>query len=118
MDVLNNNDLKWVVDHTYQIATNTTLLARLHSGFLIREIVEHFQQKINDSPTPCLILYSASGNTIAKVLNALRIFDVSFHENVILFHTSKAFLIEHIHIHSFSHMLHHTHRVFILNCIR
>lgn len=118
MDVLNNNDLKWVVDHTYQIKTNTTLLARLHSGFLIREIVEHFQQKINDSPTPCLILYSASGNTIAKVLNALRIFDVSFHENVILFHTSKAFLIEHIHIYSFSHMLHHTHRVFILNCIR
>lgn len=78
MEALINSDLKWIVDHTYQIRTNTTLLARLHSGFLIRDILEHFQQKINDTTKPPLLLYSASGNTIAKVLNALRLFDVSF----------------------------------------
>lgn len=80
MEALNNSDLKWIVDHTYQMRTNTTLLARLHSGFLVREILEHFERKINESSTISLILYSASGNTIAKVLNSLRLFDVSFHK--------------------------------------
>ena len=83
IEALANEDLKWVVDHTYQVATNTTLLARLHSGFLIREIVENLQQKIDGSLSPdrSLFLYSASGNTIAKVPNALGLFDVIFHAN-------------------------------------
>ncbi|XP_055307524.1 prostatic acid phosphatase-like isoform X1 [Sitodiplosis mosellana] len=78
IEALENDDFKRVVGQTYQLKTNTTLLARLHSGFFIREILESLQQKINGtlSPDRSLFLYSASGNTIAKVLNALGLFDV------------------------------------------
>lgn len=72
-------DLEWVANHAFQISTNTTELARLKTGFLIREIVDRFAQKINSqlSPDRTLWMYSAHDTTVANVLNSLGLFYVS-----------------------------------------
>ncbi|XP_055306827.1 prostatic acid phosphatase-like [Sitodiplosis mosellana] len=75
VEALEHGDLKWAADHAYEV--RTTLLARLYAGFLIREIVEQLQQKVDGSLSPdrSLFLYSGSGFAIVKVLNALQLFD-------------------------------------------
>lgn len=57
----------------------TPQLARLKSGFLIKEIVERFSQKINSTlqPDRVLWLYSAHDVTIYNVLNSLGLFEVN-----------------------------------------
>ncbi|XP_055301172.1 prostatic acid phosphatase-like [Sitodiplosis mosellana] len=76
-EFLEKSDFEWVANHYFQIPTNTSLLARLSNGFFIREILEHFEQKINGSLSPnrSLFLYSAHDSTIANVLNSLGLFD-------------------------------------------
>lgn len=68
-------------NYAFQIPANTTLLARLSTGFLIREMLEHFEQKINAilSPDRSLWIYSGHDTTIANVLNSLGLYDVRFH---------------------------------------
>lgn len=58
--------------------TNTKLLARLKSGFLIKNIYERFTMKKDStlSPDRVLFLYSAHDETIINVLNALNLFEV------------------------------------------
>ncbi|XP_031639554.1 prostatic acid phosphatase-like [Contarinia nasturtii] len=59
------------------ISTYTKELARLRIGFLIKEMFEHFTQKINNTMKPdrSLWIYSAHDLTIVNVLNALGVFD-------------------------------------------
>lgn len=59
---------------------NTTLLARLKAGFLIRDIFERFNMKKDSMlfPDRSLWIYSAHDTTLARLLNALNVFDVSF----------------------------------------
>lgn len=73
-------DLEWVANHSFQLATITPELARLKSGFLIREILERFTQKIGStlSPDRSVWIYSAHDTTVANVLNALNLFEVNF----------------------------------------
>lgn len=56
----------------------TPKLARLKSGFLIKEIIERFTQKINSNlkPDRSLWLYSAHDVTISNLLNSLNLFEV------------------------------------------
>lgn len=58
--------------------TETREMARLTSGFLIREMMERFLNKIMYSlyPNRSLWLYSVSHTTIAQLLNSLGLFDV------------------------------------------
>ncbi len=59
---------------------DTPELARLKSGFLIKEMMERFNQKINSNlkPDRSLWLYSANDFTIANVLNAFGLFEPHF----------------------------------------
>lgn len=62
----------------FAIPTNTKLLARLKTGFLIREILQRFSMKIDStlSPDRSLWIYSAHDSTLANVLNTLGLFEV------------------------------------------
>lgn len=72
------SDMTKLANFCFKMKTNTKTLARLKSGFLIREIFERFTQKMNDSLTPNrnLWIYSAHDSTIANVLNSLGLFEV------------------------------------------
>lgn len=73
-------DLEWVANHSFKLATITPEMARLKSGFLIREILERFAAKIGStlSPDRSVWIYSAHDTTVANVLNTLNLFEVKF----------------------------------------
>lgn len=55
-------------------------MARIKSGFLIKEMFERFAQKMNQTlkPDRSLWIYSAHDATIANLLNSLGLFEVKF----------------------------------------
>lgn len=70
-------DFEWVSNRAFQVLTNTPELARLKIGFLLREILDRLDQKIESklSPDRSLWIYSAHDTTIANVLNSLGLFE-------------------------------------------
>lgn len=70
---------EWLGLHDFLLPTNTPLLTRLSTGFLIREILEHFTQKIESklSPDRSIWIYSAHDTHIANILNFLGLFEVN-----------------------------------------
>lgn len=74
-----NGVMEYIATFHHTMSTGTPLLARLKSGFLIKEILEHFSQKIDSTlqPDRSLFLYSAHETTIANILNSLGLFTVS-----------------------------------------
>lgn len=96
----------------FKLGTNTPLLARLKYGFLLKELLEHFTQKIDGTlePNRLLWLYSAQDVTISGVLNMLGMFEVSFSaffllkiESII---TELPFYFQQLHILPYSCSLH------------
>lgn len=71
-----NNDMDWVSHFAFKIPTITTQLARLKSGFLIREIYDRFIAKSQSKllPNRSLWIYSAHDSTIENILNSLGLF--------------------------------------------
>lgn len=63
----------------FLLPTNTPLLTRLSTGFMIREILEHFTQKIESklSPDRSIWIYSGHDTQIANILNFLGLFEVN-----------------------------------------
>lgn len=55
-------------------------MARLKVGYLLREILDRFERKIDKSlmPDRSLWMYSAHDCTLANILNALGLFNVIF----------------------------------------
>lgn len=53
-------------------------LARIKFGYLLKEMLEHFSQKINSTlkPDRSVYLYAGHDITILNILNGLRIHDV------------------------------------------
>ncbi|XP_031634018.1 prostatic acid phosphatase-like [Contarinia nasturtii] len=70
-------DLQWVADRSFQVQTNTPELARLKSGFLLREMLDRFDQKIASklNPDRGVWVYSAHDTTVANILNSLQLFE-------------------------------------------
>lgn len=62
----------------YAMATDTKKLARLKSGFLLKEMLKHFRQKVEKKldPDRSLWLYSSHESTLANMLNSLGLFEV------------------------------------------
>ena len=73
-----NGTMEYIATFDFKIFTDTPELARLKSGFLLKEILEHFSQKINSTlqPNRSLWLYSAHDITMTNLLNSLRLFEV------------------------------------------
>lgn len=61
---------------SYKVQTDTVELARLFSGFLIKEMLDRFSMKINSTlqPDRSLWIYSAHEASIIGVLNSLGLF--------------------------------------------
>lgn len=70
--------MKYIAKFHLKLYTDTPLLARLKSGFLIKKIFDCFTQKMNSTlkPDRSLFLYSAHDVTIANLLNSLGLFEV------------------------------------------
>lgn len=72
-------DLEMLTSLCFALNTTTPVLARLKIGFLYREILDRFDQKIASelSPDRTLWIYSAHDSTIASLLNSIGLFKVS-----------------------------------------
>ncbi|XP_031628603.1 prostatic acid phosphatase-like [Contarinia nasturtii] len=68
-----NGALESIAFFRYKMRSNTRELARLYSGFLIKQMFERFAQKINSTlePNRSLWFYSVHDMTIAGLLNGL-----------------------------------------------
>lgn len=90
------SDFEWCANRDFQLQTNTPELARLSTGFLIRQMLEHFSRKIKSTllPDRSLWIYSAHDTNIANILNSLGLFDVSPNHRIdnLLFEFLKMFM--------------------------
>lgn len=93
--------------------TDLPLLARLKSGFILKEMMDRFDQKINSKITEKVWLYSGHDTTIINILNPLGLFKVNFKKKLsskcVFFQFKICFLL------SRSHIFHHMVPVCILN---
>lgn len=70
--------MEYIAQFDYKTYADTPELARLKSGFLLKEMLDHFTQKINSTLTPnrSVWLYSGHDLTILNMLNSLGLFEV------------------------------------------
>lgn len=70
--------MEYITKFSYAMYTNTPLLARLKGGFLIKDILDRFQQKIDSTlqPDRSLWLYAAHDYTLSNILNGFGVFEV------------------------------------------
>ncbi|XP_053680099.1 prostatic acid phosphatase [Anopheles nili] len=63
---------------TFAVKTNTTQLARLKMGPLVKEMLQRFRSKANGKlkPNRSVWMYSAHDVTVASLLNAMRVFEL------------------------------------------
>lgn len=74
-----NGIMEYITKYSYAMYTNTKQLARLKGGFLLKDILERFSQKIKSTLKPLerkLWLYTAHDYTLANILNGLGVFEV------------------------------------------
>ncbi|KAG4080083.1 hypothetical protein HA402_014523 [Bradysia odoriphaga] len=73
-----NGVVERIAESQFKVNTATPEMARLKSGFLIKEMMERFTSKIFDDlePDRVLWLYSAHDETIANMLNSLGLFEL------------------------------------------
>lgn len=78
-----NGPMEYIAQFDYKTYADTPELARLKSGFLLKEMLEHFSQKIDATlkPNRSLWLYSGHDLTILNMLNSLGLYEVCFNIN-------------------------------------
>ncbi|XP_031629368.1 prostatic acid phosphatase-like isoform X2 [Contarinia nasturtii] len=70
--------MEYIASFNQKLKSDTKELARLQSGFLIKEIFERFGQKINSTlqPNRSIWYYSAHDTTISSMLNSLGLLEL------------------------------------------
>lgn len=73
------SDLEKMAAFWFSMESGTKLLARIRSGFLLKEMLERFTMKKDSklSPNRKLWIYSAHDTTVAGLLNTLGLFEVN-----------------------------------------
>lgn len=73
-----NGTMEYIAMYDTILWSATSQLARLKPGFLLKEMLERFSQKINSSlqPNRSLWIYSTHYYMIANMLNGLGLFEV------------------------------------------
>lgn len=73
-----NGTMEYIATFDFKTYTDTPQLARLKSGFLLKDILEHFLQKVNSTlePNRSVWFYSAHDITITNMLNSLGLYEV------------------------------------------
>lgn len=71
--------VEYIAEYDFKTYTDTPKMARLISGFLFKEILDQFSEKINATlkPDRSLWIYSAHDFTITNMLNALGLYEVT-----------------------------------------
>lgn len=71
--------VEYIAKYDFKTYTDTPQMARLISGFLFKEILQQFSNKINGTLNPdrSLWIYSAHDFTITNMLNALGLYEVT-----------------------------------------
>lgn len=69
---------QWIGLHDFILPTATPLLARLGTGFLIRDMLERFTHKIESKLVPdrSIWIYSSHDIQICNILNYLGVYEV------------------------------------------
>lgn len=69
--------MEYIATFDFTLYADTPNLARFASGFLIKEILEHFSQKANSTLVPdrSLWMYSGHDFSIVNALNSLGLYD-------------------------------------------
>lgn len=72
---IDDGPMEYIAQFDFKTYADTPELARLKSGFLLKEMLEHFTQKINSQLTPnrSLWLYSGHDLTILNMVNHIAI---------------------------------------------
>lgn len=106
-----NYDFEHLAMFYFRIFTSTVEMKRLKSGFLLKEILNRFTNKTQQtlSPDRFLWMYFAHDNTIANMLNSLGLYKVLNFRGNDLF---KMFIV----ISFYSCINHRMHRAFSSNC--
>lgn len=75
-----NQTLEYLAAVWFEANTHTMEMKKLSGGYLIKEMLDHFKDKISSTlkPNRSLWIYSAHDATIANVLNSLGLFDVIY----------------------------------------
>lgn len=83
--------MEYIATFDYKTYTDIPKTARLKSGFLLKEILEHFSQKINSTlkPDRNLYFYSAHDITITNLMNALGLYEVRQRKKIWNYRTIK-----------------------------
>ncbi|XP_055296463.1 prostatic acid phosphatase-like [Sitodiplosis mosellana] len=73
-----NGVMGYISKYHFKMRTDTPQLARLSTGFLIKEIFERFSKKINKTlqPDRSVWVYSAHDDTVANLLNSFGLFEI------------------------------------------
>lgn len=71
-------DFEYLAMYYFQVFTPTIEMKKLKSGFLLKEILDRFTNKIQStlSPNLSLMMYFAHDNTIVNMLNSLGLYEV------------------------------------------
>lgn len=108
-----NGVMEYITKYSYAMYTNTKQLARLKGGYLLKDILERFSQKIKLTLKPLerkLWLYAAHDYTIANILNGLGVFEVSrFLNSIVHMKFTFAFLFcptKQLHIPNYASSIH------------
>lgn len=74
------------IQHGFKMCTHTTEMKKLKAGFLIKEMLDRFADKIQSklNPDRRLWLYSGHDLTITHFLNAIDLYDVIFYHFLFL----------------------------------
>lgn len=90
-----NSEMEYAAQLHFLDSTKTKKLARLRSGFLIRDMLEHFTAKSESklSPDYSFWMYSGHDTTIFALLNTLGVLDACLiHFNVSSFVSKVLFV--------------------------
>lgn len=70
--------MEYIATFDFKTYADLPITARLKSGFLLKEMLEHFSQKINSTlePDRSIWFYSGHDITITNMLNSLRLYEV------------------------------------------
>lgn len=75
-----DGEMQHIAEYFMKFTTETTEMKKLKSGFLLREILDRFQNKSQSilQPDRSIWLYSGHDSTIGPILNSLGLFEVIF----------------------------------------
>lgn len=111
--------MEYMAKYIFKLGSASPQLSKMKTGFILKEMMERFQQKIDSTlqPDRSLWLYSCHDFTISNVLESLGMFEVRFEHFVSIYNID--YLNKNIHSSrfTFSYIFHPMSLVCTLSCL-